>query len=273
MRLKYHCRRLGVCRGFRPVGRPGQRRATEKARVLQPRPHRGGQPRRERPHPHQDHRAEALLSRPRHRAAAERAQHTDYADNPTSAPTDVLDNTAFGTNISPCPARSRCRGATIPGSTDRPTPSGTKKRGRPAAFFVGEFQARGLEAQDSFSSSSKIAEPISAVETVLRARRRRCRRCAGPVERGGDRLLDHVGLFAHVERIAQRHAERGDHGDRIGDALAGDVGRRAVHRLVQRLALLGLGIDLAERSGSQHAERAGRAWRRRRTACRRTGCR
>src|SRR5207248_2549731 len=46
-----------------------------------------------------------------------------------------------------------------------------------------------------------------------------------------NRPIDLVGEHAHVEGIAQRHGERGDHRDRIGETLAGDIGRRAVHRL------------------------------------------
>ena len=77
------------------------------------------------------------------------------------------------------------------------------------------------------------------------------------VEGGGNRLVDQIGFPAAVEGIAQRHPERGDHGDRVGHPLAGDVGRRTVHRLVHRLALLRFRIDLAERRRRQHPERAG----------------
>ena len=48
------------------------------------------------------------------------------------------------------------------------------------------------------------------------------------------------------ERIAQGHAKGADHRDRIGDSLAGDVGRRSMDRLIERLAPAGLRIDVAE---------------------------
>ena len=60
----------------------------------------------------------------------------------------------------------------------------------------------------------------------------------------------------HVEGIAQRHAERGDRRDRVGEAFAGNVRRRAVHGFVKRLAPAGLLIGCAERGRRQHAERA-----------------
>ena len=109
----------------------------------------------------------------------------------------------------------------------------------------------------SFSSSAMIASPISLVPTsllpadLMSAVRRPLASAAAIA------WSIRSASLAHVERVAQRHAERRDHRDRIGDALAGDVGRRAVHRLVERLALLGLRIDVAERGRRQHAERAG----------------
>ena len=72
----------------------------------------------------------------------------------------------------------------------------------------------------------------------------------------GDGLLDQVRRLSEAEGIAQRHAERADHGDRIGDSLAGDVGRRAVDGLIHRLALA-IGVGRAERGRRQHAQRAG----------------
>ena len=69
-------------------------------------------------------------------------------------------------------------------------------------------------------------------------------------ERRAHRALDRVGKVAALERIAQHHRRRQDRRQRIGDVLARDVGRRAVHRLVQPLAIV------RERRGRQHADRA-----------------
>ena len=67
--------------------------------------------------------------------------------------------------------------------------------------------------------------------------------------------LQAVGLVAGVEGVAQRHGEGEDAGDRIGLALPGDVGRRAVHRLVERLrpAVFGSGAP-SEAEGSMPSE-------------------
>src|SRR6266851_4390057 len=70
-----------------------------------------------------------------------------------------------------------------------------------------------------------------------------------------DRSIELVGQRAHIERIAQRHSKRCDHRDRIGQSLAGDIRRRAVHRLIQGFPLPGFDIDLAKRGRRQHAER------------------
>ena len=76
------------------------------------------------------------------------------------------------------------------------------------------------------------------------------------IEHLRDRPLDPVGRVAEIEGIAQAHGEARDGGDRVGHALAGDVGRRAMHRLVQRAAAPGC-VGGAERGRGQHAERAG----------------
>src|SRR5690606_33057536 len=58
---------------------------------------------------------------------------------------------------------------------------------------------------------------------------------AGPqpvVEHRGDGRLEPVGQLYPAEGIAQRHRKARQHGDGIGEPLAGDVGSRAVHRLV-----------------------------------------
>ena len=191
------------------------------------------------------------LSRPRARASSWSARSfldagtevlpgerkfTDYAFPPTYQPLDV------STNIG---GRVGWHRSPLPGPFDLPG------RNNPFGFVSTAAQAA------SFSISPMIASPISRGAHDLGALRLDVGGAQALGERGGDRLVDQVGFLAHVERIAQRHAERGDHGDRVGNALAGDVGRRAVHRLVQRLALAGLRIDLAERGRGQHAERAG----------------
>ena len=108
----------------------------------------------------------------------------------------------------------------------------------------------------SFSSSSRIALPISVVPTL---RMLGCMMSAGAqaaAQRPGDGLVDQVGLLGQAVGIAQRHAVAGDGGDGVGEALAGDVGGRAVHRLVERLALAGLGVGRTERGRGQHADGA-----------------
>ena len=57
---------------------------------------------------------------------------------------------------------------------------------------------------------------------------------------------------APVEPVAQHHRDREEGREWVGDALAGDVGRRAVDRLVHARAAL-----LAEARRGQHPERAG----------------
>ncbi len=54
-----------------------------------------------------------------------------------------------------------------------------------------------------------------------------------------------------LERVAQHHRHRKDGGERIGDALAGDIRRGAVDRFVEALAFF------VERRRGQHADRAG----------------
>ena len=74
-------------------------------------------------------------------------------------------------------------------------------------------------------------------------------------KRPAHRVLDETGLLRHVERVAQHHREGQNAGERVGDALAGDVRRAAVHRLVERLAPAAR-VGRAERGRGQHAERA-----------------
>ena len=49
--------------------------------------------------------------------------------------------------------------------------------------------------------------------------------------------IDEVRVVRGVEGIAQHHREAEQGGERIGQVLAGNVRRGAVHRLVERLAL------------------------------------
>ncbi len=96
------------------------------------------------------------------------------------------------------------------------------------------------------ANSARIASPICEVETaspvspLMSAVRR-------PLSRTLEIAFSILSAASMRPRgIAQSHAEGGDHGDRVGDAFAGDVGRRTMHRLIERLALAGLGIDLAQ---------------------------
>src|SRR5260370_16749685 len=57
------------------------------------------------------------------------------------------------------------------------------------------------------------------------------------IEHKFHRLVDEIGLFGEVEGIAQHHREGEHAGERVGDVLAGDVGRAAVDGLVERLAV------------------------------------
>ena len=68
-----------------------------------------------------------------------------------------------------------------------------------------------------------MASPISLVET------RRVFGCADVRgsqairEHPGDRRVEPVGRLMQAEGVAQRHSERSDHRDRIGEPLACDV--------------------------------------------------
>ena len=119
---------------------------------------------------------------------------------------------------------------------------------------------RRLTAAASFSTSSRIALPISAVPTLrmLGCMMSAVRQPCG--ERAGDGLVDQVGLLRQARRssAAPCRSWRSPRSD--WRALAGDVGRRAVHRLVERLALAGLGIGRAERGRGQHADASRSAW-------------
>ena len=68
------------------------------------------------------------------------------------------------------------------------------------------------------------------------------------VENALDRGLDPAGLLGHVEGVREHHAHGEDLGQRVSNALAGDVGRGAGGRLEQRDAI-------AQGCGCQHAER------------------
>src|SRR5512133_2501572 len=71
------------------------------------------------------------------------------------------------------------------------------------------------------------------------------------IEGGAHRLLDRQRLFFEAERVLEHHGRRHDGGDGIGHALAGDVRRRAVDRLVEAV------LARAERRRGQHADAAG----------------
>src|SRR5262245_58969831 len=70
-----------------------------------------------------------------------------------------------------------------------------------------------------------------------------------------DRLDDRAGGFRLAEML-EHHRARPDLADRVGDALAGDVGRRAVHRLEHRRELA-LRIDVARRRDADGAGAGG----------------
>src|SRR5580765_1361937 len=63
------------------------------------------------------------------------------------------------------------------------------------------------------------------------------------------RRLHARGILPAIERVAQEHAHRQDRRDRIGDPFPGDVGRGAVHGLVQS-------DPSAEARRREHAHRA-----------------
>ncbi len=56
------------------------------------------------------------------------------------------------------------------------------------------------------------------------------------IQNVGHRRLDQIGLGRHVERKTQAHGEAEQRRQRIGLTAAGDVGRTAVHRLIERMA-------------------------------------
>ena len=128
-------------------------------------------------------------------------------------------------------------------------------------------------AYDRASSSLTMASPTSAVDTALVPGAAMSLVRVPEASTLAIALVEQVGFVRPAERIAQRHAERADHRERVGEARAGDVGRRAVDGLVQGLALARW-PGLRRRATRRAASRASRsASRRRRTGCRRTGCR
>ena len=72
------------------------------------------------------------------------------------------------------------------------------------------------------------------------------------LEHGVDRGLDARRVLRAAEAVAQHHRRREEGRERVGDALAGDVGRRAVDRLEEARLALG-----AEARRGQHSQRAG----------------
>ena len=116
-------------------------------------------------------------------------------------------------------------------------------------------------------TAATTASPISRVPT---RRQPRLEDVAGALALGqhpAHRALDAVRLLGQAERMPQHHRHRQDRGERIGDVLAGDVGRRAVHRLVQPLACRRRARPKAACRSSRSASRP------RRRGCRRTCCR
>ena len=83
---------------------------------------------------------------------------------------------------------------------------------------------------------------------------------AGAAGGGGEHLLDRAhdrGGGVRLAEMLEHHRRRPDLADRVGDALAGDVGRRAVDRLEQRRDRA-IGVDVAARRDADRAG-AGRA--------------
>ena len=89
---------------------------------------------------------------------------------------------------------------------------------------------------------SLSARPSSAAAIAGRVRRclpcRPCPACAArrpaPARWPHDRIVGGLVAAVAVAQEVEHHRARPDHGDRVGDALAGDVRRRTMHRLEQR---------------------------------------
>src|SRR3954447_24018152 len=114
-----------------------------------------------------------------------------------------------------------------------------------AAFFKGKSSANAFGS----GQSRELRPDRLAHNRRSDARLARPGDVPGPEaagENGGDGAIESVGPFAEFERVPQCHPEGCDHRDRIGDALAGDVGRRAVDRLVERLTAAALRIGGTE---------------------------
>src|SRR3984893_11885058 len=67
-----------------------------------------------------------------------------------------------------------------------------------------------------------------------------------------NRLIEAIRKLAKIERVTQGHPERPNHGDRIGNALARDVGGGAMHRLIKGFADFTRCTFFAERCRGQH---------------------
>ena len=116
-------------------------------------------------------------------------------------------------------------------------------------------------------SAATTASPISCVPTCRRARLVDIRRAQALWQHLLHRGLDPVRPLVLVERVAQHHGRRQDRRQRIREILAGDIGRRAVDRLVEALAALRRAKPKAACRSSPSA------WTPRPTGCRRTCCR
>ena len=133
--------------------------------------------------------------------------------------------------------------------------------------FVGSAEA--LTARSS--SLERLRPPPSPISRWCRSSS--CLRgdvapCAGPRRAPcAPPLSMRAATSARAERVAEHHRHRQDLRQRIGHALAGDVGRRAVDRLVEALAVARRARPTAACRSSRSASRP------RRRGCRRTCCR
>src|SRR6516165_5818624 len=110
--------------------------------------------------------------------------------------------------------------------TIRPTCSGQ----RWFAWYLMSSSSRSVERLDDGLSHLARAHSAAAILRDVGG-------AQALVEHRGDGALDAVGNVAKIEGIAQAHSEARDGGDGVGDAFAGDIRCRAVHRLVQSAAV------------------------------------
>ena len=104
---------------------------------------------------------------------------------------------------------------------------------------------RPIEKIGCYIPGGLAAYPSTTLMTIIPAK------VAGAVplvQGGGDRSLYRFGLLVEVEAVAQQHGGAQDRGQRVGQPRAGDIGSRAVNRLVEPE------LALSERRRGQHAE-------------------